>query len=195
MGDNIGPKQAPNSNNLRSNTITVTDPNGNKIQKPVLIDDQGNIVNEDDVEYVNENFIDEFGNQQTGHVPKIKDGSLKRMQNEAEEGQKEFSQLKNNKVLRDVDEYDEFGNKKTVQKLVDNIGPKQSPKSNNLRSSTITITDSNGNKIQKSVLIDDQGNIVNEDDVKYVNENFIDEFGNKQTRHVPKLKDESLKRM
>jgi len=66
-------------------------------------------------------------------VPKIKDESLRRMQKEAKERQKELSQLTNNKVLKEVDEYDEFGNKRTVQKLVDNVGPKQAPNSNNLR--------------------------------------------------------------
>jgi len=82
------------------------------------------------------------------------------MQKEAIEREKEFSKLIDNKVLKDVDEYDEFGNKKTIHKLVDNVGLKQGPKSNNLKSRDITVTDSNGNKIQKSVLVDDQGNVI-----------------------------------
>merc|ERR1712000_444788 len=158
--DNVGPKQAPNSNNLRSSTITITDSNGNKIQKQIMVDDQGNIIYQDDVKYVNETCIDEFGNKQINPFTKIKDESLKQMEKEAKEKQIEFSQLTDNKVLRDVDEQDEFGNKRTVQKLVDNVGPKQAPNSNDLRSSTITITDPNGNKIQKQIMVDDRGNII-----------------------------------
>jgi len=36
------------------------------------------------------------------------------MQTEAIERQKEFSKLTNNKILKETDEYDEFGNKKSV---------------------------------------------------------------------------------
>jgi len=89
------------------------------------------------------------------------------MQQDAEEEEHKFSQLIGNKGLRDVDEIDEFGNKRTVQKLVDNVGPKQSPNSNNLRSKTITITDSNGNEIKKLIMSDDKGNIIDQDDVEY----------------------------
>jgi len=177
--DEFGPKKAPKSNNLKSSDIKLTDFNGNKIKKSVMVDDQNNIVDEDDVEYENENCIDELGNKQTKQVYKLKDESLKRMQKEANERQKELSQLTNNKILKDVDEYDEFGNKKTVSKLVDNVGSKQAPKSNNLKRRDIKLTDSNGNKIQKSVMVDDQSNIVDEDDVEYENENCIDELGNK----------------
>jgi len=98
------------------------------------------------------------------------------MQQDAEEEEHKFSQLIGNKGLRDVDEIDEFGNKRTVQKLVDNVGPKQSPNSNNLRSKTITITDSNGNEIKKLITSDDKGNIIDQDDVEYID---FDEFGNK----------------
>jgi hypothetical protein len=99
-------------------------------------------------------------------IPKLKDESLIRIQNDVQEKQKEFSQLTDSKVLKEIYEYDEFGNKKTVQKLVDDVGPKKVPTSNNLTSRNITLTDSNGNKYQKSVLVDDQGNIINEDDVE-----------------------------
>merc|ERR1712169_53101 len=185
--DDIGPKKVPKSNNLKSCNITVTDANGNKIQKAVLVDDQGKIIDEDDVEYVNETIIDEFGNKITRQVPKIKDESLRRMQKEAAERQKEFSNMANNKVLKDVEEYDEFGNKKIVRKLVDDIGPKKAPKSNNLKSCNITVTDANGNEIQKAVLVDDQGNIIDEDDVEYIE---FDEFGNRYANKITKIKDE-----
>merc|ERR1712096_510027 len=117
--DDIGPKKAPKSNNLKSCNITVTDANGNKIQKAVLVDDQGNIIDEDDVEYLEEPYIDEFGNKKIRRVPKIKNESLTRMQKNAKQKQKEFSNMANNKVLKDVEEYDKFGNKKIVRKLVD----------------------------------------------------------------------------
>merc|ERR1712000_362969 len=129
--DADGSKNAPKSNNLTPRTITATDANGNKIQKSVLVDDQGNIVDDDDIEYVEETYTDEFGNQRTRQVPKIKDNSLRRMQKEAND-----------------------------------IGSKKAPQSNKLTPRIITTTDANGNKIQKSVLVDDQGNIVDEDDIE-----------------------------
>jgi hypothetical protein len=36
---------------------------------------------------------------------------------------KSSSQLRNSKVLKEVDEYDEYGNKKRVSKLVNDDGP------------------------------------------------------------------------
>ena len=102
----------------------------------------------DDDEYVEESYIDEFGNKKARMVPKIKDESLKRMQ------------------------------KGTVQKEA----AKNASQSNNLTSRTITVTDAYGNKIQKQVLVDDQGNIIDEIDIEYVKESYIDEFGNKKTR-------------
>merc|ERR1712169_167861 len=121
--------------------------NGNKIQKSVLVDDQGNIVDDDDVEYAEESYIDEFGNKRTRMVPKIKDQSLRRMQKEAAQ----------------------------------NESAKKAPKSNNLTPRTITVTDAYGNKIQKQVLVDDQGNVIDDDDIEYAEESYIDEFGNKKT--------------
>merc|ERR1712098_641133 len=94
-----------------------------------------------------------------------------------------------------VVEIDEFGNKKIVQKLVEEDGPKLAPKSNNVKSTIITTIGLNGEEIKKSVLIDDQGNIIDEKDIEYVSEKYIDEFGINQTRNVPKIKEESLKRM
>merc|ERR1712000_776886 len=126
--------------------------------------DQGNIIDESDVDYIEESYIDEFGNKQTRKVPKIKDKSFNRMQKEAMEEQKRYSTIPGHKVLKEIVEYDEFGNKKIVQKLVDEDGPRQAPKSRNLRVSTITVIDANGNEVQKSVFIDDQGNIIDEND-------------------------------
>merc|ERR1712000_452006 len=111
------------------------------------------------------------------------------------EEQKRYSGIPSHNVLKDVIEIDEFGNKKIVQKLVDEDGPKQAPNSRNLKASTITVIDANGNEVQKSVFIDEQGNVINENDIDYIEESYIDEFGNKITRKVPKIKDESFNRM
>jgi len=46
-----------------------------------------------------------------------------------------------------------------------------------LKSITITITDTNGNEIKKLISVDDKGNIIDEKDVYYVSETFIDELG------------------
>merc|ERR1712000_473632 len=193
--DEDGPIQGPKSRNLKASTITVIDANGNEIQKSVFIDDQGNIVDESDIDFIEESYIDEYGNKKTMKVPKIKDESFKRMQKESMEEQKRYSGIPSHKVLKDVIEIDEFGNKKIVQKLVDEDGPKQAPKSRNLKASTITIIDANGNEVQKSVFIDDQCNVINENDIDYIEESYIDEFGNIITRKVPKIKDESFNRM
>jgi hypothetical protein len=69
------------------------------------------------------------------------------MKEDVKENQKEFSQLTDSKVLKEIYEYDKFGNIKTVKKLVENSGSKKAPKSNNLKSTKIAVKDSNGNKI------------------------------------------------
>ena len=84
--------------------------------------------------------------------------------------------------------------RKMQKEVAQNESIKKAPKSNNLTSRTITVTDAYGNKIQKQVLVDDQGNIIDEYDVEYVEESYIDEFGNTGTRMVPKIKAESLRR-
>jgi len=180
---------------LKVSTITVIDADGNEVQKTVFVDDQGNIIDESDVDYIEESYIDEFGNKRTRKVPKIKDESFNRMQKEAMEEQKRYSGVLSHKVLKDVVEYDEFGNKKIVQTLVDEDGPKQAPKSKNLKASTITVIDANGNEVQKTVFIDDQGNVIDESDVDYIEESYIDEFGHKTIKKVPIIKDESFKRI
>merc|ERR1712000_778334 len=180
--DEVGPKKAPNSNDLKSTMVTVTDSEGNEIQKHLFTDDQGNVINESDIEYVTEAYTDEHGLKQQKQVPKIKDESLKRMENEALKQQKEDKEVPCHKVLKDVIVFDE-------------VGPKKAPKSNDLKSTMITVTDSDGNEIQKHVFTDDQGNVINESDIEYVTEAYTDEHGLKQQKQVPKIKDESLKRM
>merc|ERR1712000_562514 len=152
-------------------------------------------IDESDIDYKEESYMDEFGNKRTRKVPTIKDDSFSRMQKEATEEQKRYSTIPSNKVMKEVVEIDEFGNKKIIQKLVDSDGPKQAPESKNLRASTITVIDSNGNEIKKSIFIDDQGNIIDESDIDYKEESYIDELGNKRTRKVPTIKDDSFNRM
>jgi len=137
---------------LKVNIIIVIDSDGNEVKKSVFIDDQGNIIDESDVDYIEESYIDDFGNKKTRKVPKIKDESFNRMQQEAMEEQKRYSTITGHKVLKEVVEIDEFGNKKIVQKLVDEDGPRQAPKSKSLKANTITVIDSNGNEVQKNCI-------------------------------------------
>lgn len=58
------------------------DDNGNEIAQVVFIDNNGNIINEKDVEYIEESYIDKNGNKQYEKIPKIKKESLRRMQEE-----------------------------------------------------------------------------------------------------------------
>jgi len=73
---------------------------------------------------------------------------------------------KKKKVLKEVVEYDEFGNKRIVLKEVEEEGPYKAPKTKNLTKKTII--DEFGNK--KTVLVDDQGNIVDAKDVEFITE-------------------------
>merc|ERR1712000_633641 len=125
------PKHAPKSKKLKDSTITVIDSDGNEIKKSVLIDDKGNIIDERDVDYIEESYIDEFGNKATKQIAKIKDESFNNMLKDELKEQKRYS---------------------TVEEK-----PKHAPKSKKLKDSTITVIDSDGNEIKKSVLIDDKG--------------------------------------
>jgi len=95
------------------------------------------------------------------------------------------------KVVREVVEYDEFGNKRVVLKEVEEDGPYIAPKTRSLKEKIIV--DKNGNK--KKVLLDDQGNVIDEDDIEYEEEDYIDENGNCRTRKVAKIKKDAMKRM
>merc|ERR1711964_342261 len=99
------------------------------------------------------------------------------------------------KVLKDVVEMDEFGNKKIVQKLVEEDGLKKVSKSNNIKSTTITTIGSNGEEIKKTIFIDDQNNVVSKNDIEHNHEIYVDEFGITCEKQVAKIKEESLKRM
>jgi len=183
-----GIKKAPKTRNLHEKTII--DKDGNR--KKVLVDDQGNVVDEDDIVYEDEEYIDEFGNKRTRKVAKIKKDAIKRMQEKEKEDEERYSGKKpKRKVLREVEEIDEFGNVRKVLREVEEEGIKKAPKTRNLKEKVIT--DKYGNK--KKVLVDDEGNVVDEDDIVYEDEEYFDEFGNKRTRKVAKIKKEAIKRM
>merc|ERR1712096_427311 len=133
----------------------------------VLVDDEGNVVDEDDIVYEDEEYIDEFGNRRTRKVAKIKKDAMKRMQ-EKEKADEDlyYSQPAKRTVIKEVEEIDEFGNVRKVLKEVEEEGIKKAPKSRNLKEKIII--DKHSNK--KKVLIDDQGNVVDEDDVVYEDE-------------------------
>jgi hypothetical protein len=71
------------SNNVKSTMITTIGSNGEEIKKYVFIDDQCNIVDESDIEYVSETYIDEYGITRETTIAKIKEESLKIMREEA----------------------------------------------------------------------------------------------------------------
>jgi len=114
------------------------------------------------------------------------------MQEEESEEEKMYASKKpKRKVVKEVEEIDEFGNVRKVLKEVEEAGIKKAPKTRKLQEKIIV--DKYGNK--KKVLIDDQGNVVDEDDIVYEDEEYIDELGNIRTRKVAKIKKDAMKRM
>merc|ERR1711964_476403 len=122
-------------------------------------------------------------------VAKIKDEAFKQMQEDAKKSQEEYNNWlrsklsklspKKKKVLKEVVEYDEFGNARIVLKEVEEDGPKKAPKTKNLTEKTII----------------DEFNVVDAKDVEYVTEKYIDENGNVKYKKVAKIKDEAFKQM
>merc|ERR1712000_559443 len=173
--DEEGIKKAPKTRDLKETFII--DKDGNKVK--VLIDDQGNVVDEKDVVYEDEEYIDEFGNKRTRKVAKIKKDAMKRMQEKEKEDEERYgSQKPKRMVVKEVEEIDEFGNVRKVLREVEEEGIKKAPKTRDLQEKTII--DKDGNR--RKVLVDDQGNVVDEDDIVYEDEEYIDEFGNKRVR-------------
>merc|ERR1712000_224741 len=94
-------------------------------------------------------------------------------------------------VVKEVEEIDEFGDIRKVLKEIEKDGIKKAPETRNLKEENIIDKFDN----IKNVLIDDEGNIVDKDDIVYEKEKYIDENGNEETRNVPKIKEESLLKM
>merc|ERR1712000_64664 len=121
--------------------------------------------------------IDEHGNIITRKVAKIKKDVMKRMQEKEKEDKERYESASKPK--------------RTVLREVEEEGIKKAPKTRELKETFII--DKDGNKVK--VLIDDQGNVVDEKDVVYEDEQYIDEFGNVRTRKVAKIKKDAMKRM
>jgi hypothetical protein len=97
------------------------------------------------------------------------------MQEDAKISQEEHNEWLKNKLdnvipkkkkLKEVVEFDEFGNKKIVLKEVEDDEPYVAPKTKNLTKKEII--DEFGNK--KTVFVDDLGNIVDTKDFEYITE-------------------------
>merc|ERR1712169_173669 len=117
---------------------TIIDKYGNK--KKALVDDEGNVVDEDDIVYEDEEYIDEFGNKRTRKVAKIKKDALKRMKEKEKEDEERYESASKpkRKVLREVEEIDEFGNVRKVLREVEEEGIKKAPKTRDLKEKVIT---------------------------------------------------------
>merc|ERR1712098_976172 len=115
-------------------------------------------------------------------VPKINTKAFNNIR-EKEKEQSMLNQEPTKRIVKEVEEIDEFGNVRKVLKEVEEEGVIKAPETRNLKEKTIM--DKNGN-ITK-VLLDDEGNIVNEEDIVYEEEEYIDENGNKAIIKVPKI--------
>jgi len=117
---------------------------------------------------------------------------MKKMQEQEKEDLEGFASYKpTRKVLKEVEEIDEFGNVRKVMREVEEEGVRHAPKTRTLQEKVII--DKDGRKI--TVLVDDQGNIIDQEDVVYEDEVYIDEYGKKQVRKVAKIKQEAMKKM
>merc|ERR1712169_60534 len=126
-----GIKKAPKTRNLVEKIII--DKYGNKVK--VLIDDQGNVVDEKDIVYEDEEYIDEFGNVRIRKVAKIKKDAMERMQEKEKEDKERYEAASKPKrmVIKEVEVIDEFGNVRKVLKEVEEEGIKKAPKTRDLQ--------------------------------------------------------------
>merc|ERR1712000_213818 len=124
----------------------IIDKDGNRVR--VLVDDQGNVVDEKDVVYEDEEYIDEFGNKRIRKVAKIKKDAMKRMQEKEKEDKERYEAASKPKrmVIKEVEEIDEFGNVRKVLREVEEEGITKAPKTRDLQEKIII--DKDGNKIR-----------------------------------------------
>merc|ERR1712000_571912 len=94
-------------------------------------------------------------------------------------------------VVKEIEEIDKLGNVKKLLKEIEKDGIKKAPETNNLKEETILDKFNN----IKNVLVDDEGNIVDKDDIIYEEETYTDEKGNDKIKNVPKIKELSLLNM
>merc|ERR1711964_752926 len=103
----------------------------------------------------------------TRKVAKINKEAFKKMQEkEKEDADRYYSKPPKRTVMKEVEEVDDFGNVRKVMREVEEDGIKKAPKNRNLKEKIII--DKNGNK--KKVFVDEEGNIVDQDDVTYEDE-------------------------
>jgi len=119
--------------------------------------------------------IDEYGNKRRVKKARIKEDAFNRLQKEAKEVDDKIKEIKSKtmpkrQVVKEVEEIDEFGNKRMVKKLVTEEGPYKAPKTRDLKRQKITRKDSKGNIIEEDVWLDDEGNIIAEQDVSFTEE-------------------------
>lgn len=76
-------KKPPKSRNIHYERIQEVGPNGEIITRNVMVDDEGNILNESDVEYEIEEIIDENGNRILKKRPVIKTDKFLKMREKA----------------------------------------------------------------------------------------------------------------
>merc|ERR1712098_737386 len=146
----------------------------------------------DDIVYEEEVYTDENGSDKMRNVPKIKEEALLKMQEKEQDDKEQFHDKPPKRmVVKEVEEIDKFGDVQKVLKEIEKDGVKKAPETNNLKEETIL--DKFDNK--KNVLVDDEGNIVDKDDIVYEEEKYTDENGNDKIRNVPKIKEESLLKM
>merc|ERR1712000_719357 len=129
-----GIKKAPETTNLKEEIIV--DKFGNI--KNVLIDDEGNVVDKDDITYEEEKYTDEDGNEKTKNIPKIKEESLLKMQEQEKNDKEQFNDKPPKMVVvKEVEEIDELGDVKKVLKEIEKEGIKKAPETTNLKDETI----------------------------------------------------------
>merc|ERR1712169_108505 len=146
----------------------------------------------DDIIYEKETYTDEKGNDKIKNVPKIKEESLLKMQEKEKNDEEQFHDKPPKRMaVKEIEEIDKLGNVKKLLKEIEKDGIKQVPETNNLKEETILDKFNN----TKNVLIDDEGNIVDKDDICYEKETYTDEKGNDKVKNVPKIKEESLLKM
>merc|ERR1712000_558750 len=129
--------------------------------------------------YEEEEYIDENGNKAIKKVPKINTKSFNNMK------EKEKCMMKQKSIKRtvkEVEEVDEFGNVRKILKEIEEEGITKAPETRNLKEKAIIDKDGNITK----VLLDDEGNIINEGNIVYEEEECTDENGNKAIKKVPK---------
>jgi len=81
---------------------------------------------------------------------------------EKDDIERQYSKKPKRKVVKEVEEIDSHGNIRKVMREVEEEGIARAPKTRDLKQKVVI--DKDGHK--KTVLVDDEGNIVDEDDIE-----------------------------